>query len=211
MAVYSQLLIATSLVIGGIQDIRVRAIDDRVWIPAIIGGLLSVFELWTSELYIIKTVLFVSAVLIAMKGIPLLTGYSGLSSGDADLIALILIALDPLFLTMFATPTLTGIAILVTLTYLYRRKEWPGTLTVDAEQFKREQKWIPVAMISGGKRTKINEDVNRARETVEETLKEGDLVEVRYGLATVTLWAVGYVTFLLGLALFYPGILTSTP
>lgn len=211
MAVYSQILIAASLIIGGAQDIKVRAIDDIVWIPAIVGGGLAVFELWTSELYAVKTILFVTAILVAIKGVPLITGNRALTSGDADLIALILIALDPLFLTMLVTPLLAGVGMAFTVAYLYVRKEWPGKSTVSADRFKREYKWIPVAIISGDRKTEIDEDVNRGRELVEETLKETDRVEVTYGLPNVTFWAIGYVAFLVGLALFYPRLFASTP
>ncbi len=211
MAVYSQILIATSLIIGGAQDVKVRAIDDIVWIPAVIGGALTVFELWTSELYVVKTILFVTAILVAIKGVPLITGNRALSSGDADLIALILVALDPLFLTMLVTPLLAGVVMAFTVAYLYVRKEWPGKSTVSADRFRREHKWIPVAIISGDKKTEIDEDVNSGRELVEETLTETDRVEVTYGLPNVTFWAIGYGAFMVGLALFYPGLLASTP
>jgi len=86
-----------------------------------------------------------------------------------------------------------------------------GGLAIPMEQFLREQRWIPTAIVAEGNRTEVSSDVNVAREEVEAANRPGAQVEVKYGVPTVAYLGVGYVAYLVYLLLFNYSAFASLP
>lgn len=200
---YSELLICASLMIAGFQDLKERTVWDLVWIPAIVGVAYSVVvEFPSVELFLIK-VAFVGAVALAFA-------YFG-AIGQADAIALLFVAADfnpeaPIF------PLIgTAVAAAAAIGYQYAVGNARGDKTIPVEKFLREQRWIPKAIISNGVRTEVSSDVNVAREEVVAKSSQESMVEVTYGVPTVAYLAVGYVAYVVYLAIFATGTFAALP
>jgi hypothetical protein len=162
--VYSQILICTSLVIAAVQDVRERSVLDLVWAPAIIGVAYAVFIEYPSVEILAIKVAFVGLVALAF------TFFGAI--GQADAIALVLVAGDP----NPASPLLpligTALAAAAHIGYQYAVGNARGTKTIPIQKFLDEQRWIPKAVISDGVRSEVSNDVNVAREEVSSKSKE---------------------------------------
>ena len=199
---YAQLLMAASFVVAAYQDVRERAVNDLVWIPAVVGAAYAVYELNVAsptdfELVVLKIALIggIAFVFTRLGGI-----------GEADAIALAIVAADPYRLSPLIALFATAFIALGHIGYEYAVGNARGAKVIPMSQFLREQRWIPKAIISGGERKEVNSDVNVAREEVQGADKPDAEVEVRYGVPTVAYLGVGYVLFLAYLVLFdYPG------
>ncbi len=197
-----------SFLLAGYQDARERLVSDFYWIPGIIGAVLVVAFLPSMDFLLLTRIALIGAIAFVFTWFGLI--------GQADAIALALVASDP---TPYAPiPVLlgTGVIAMAHIGYLYlggtARK--PRTITLD--EFRRQAKWIPKALIVDGERREITNDVNISREKAEEHAGAGaenstTMVEVQYGVPQVTYIAAGYVAYMVYLALFQPGLLAAFP
>ena len=107
----------------------------------------------------------------------------------------------------------TGAVALGHIGYLYLKgtARRPHIITLD--EFRKQAKWIPKALIVNGERREITSDVNVSREKAEENAgpEVTTMVEVQYGVPQVTYIAAGYVLYFAYLALFQPALLTAIP
>ena len=200
---YAQLLIATSFVLASYQDYKERTVTDLVWLPAVAGACYAIYasgNFLTLELVKIGLV----------GGIGLAFAIYG-AVGEADAIAMALIASDPNPVSPILP--LIGAAVVAVghIGYEFARGNARGTRTIPMERFLREQKWIPKAIVSGGRRTEVDRDVNVAREEVAAKVSPDALVEVSYGVPTVAYLGAGYIGYLAFLILFVPGTFASLP
>ena len=195
---YAQLLIAVSFAIASYQDFKDRAVSDLVWVPALVGVVYAVYALYSEvggpslEFLLVKVAL--------VGGIALVFTLLG-GIGQADAIALAFVAADPYVLSPLAPLFAAAVVALVHIVYEYGVGNARGGITIPMEQFLREQRWIPKAIVSDGTRTEVSNDVNVAREEVEAAKKPGALVEVRYGVPTVAYLGVGYIAYLVFLVI----------
>jgi hypothetical protein len=204
---YAQLLIAVSFAIASYQDVRERAVSDLAWIPALAGVVYVVYSFYAGaffgfEFFIVKLVL--------IGGIALAFTFLG-GIGQADAIGIAFIAADPYVLSPLAPLFGAAIVALIHIGYEFAVGNARGGRTIPMEQFLREQRWIPKAIVSEGTRTEVNPDVNVAREEVEAANKPGAMVEVRYGVPTVAYLGIGYVAYLLYLVLLNYAAFTALP
>jgi len=189
-----QLLIAVSFAIAAYQDVKYRAVSDLVWIPALVGSAYGIYSLFPNlDFLLVKLGL--------LGGIALVFAVLGLV-GQADAIALVFIGADPSRLSLILPLGFAAVAAIVHIAYLALTGEGWGSKTIPINQFQKEQKWIPVAVVVDGVRTEVDSDVNVARDEVEANPKEGTLVEVKYGVPTVAYLGLGYVAFLVYLFAF---------
>jgi hypothetical protein len=79
------------------------------------------------------------------------------------------------------------------------------------EQFLKEQKWIPKAVIVDGKRKELDSDVNVARDLAAKDRSEGAVVEVTYGVPTVAYLGLGYLAYLVYLLVFNRATFLTLP
>jgi hypothetical protein len=205
---YAQLLIAASFVAASYQDVTERAVSDLVWVPALAGAVYSIYELYSSfgfqsfELSILKLVL--------IGGISLAFAFFG-GIGEADAIAMVFIAADPYPLSPIA-PLVAAAAVAIShIAYEYMVGNARGVKTIPMEQFLKEQRWIPKAIVTSDGRTEVSRDVNDAREEVEAKKTPGASVEVSYGVPTVAYLGIGYAIFLVYLALTNFAVFSSLP
>jgi vacuolar-type H+-ATPase subunit I/STV1 len=199
----SQLLIGSSFAVASYQDVKERAVNDIVWVPALIGSAYVIYSMFPNlELQLIKLGL--------IGGIALMFAYLG-AVGQADSIALVFVAADPYQLSPIL-PLIGGAAVaLGHIGYEAVTGNAWGSRTIPIERFLKEQKWIPEAVIADGVREEVNNDVNVAREEVEANQKLGAMVEVKYGVPTVAYLGIGYLAYLAYLLIFNQAALSSLP
>jgi Flp pilus assembly protein protease CpaA len=200
---FAQLLIGVSLSVASYQDVKERAVNDIVWIPALIGSAYVIYSMFPNlELQLIKLAL--------IGGIALVFALLG-AVGQADSIALVFIAADPYQLSPIL-PLVCGAAVaLGHIGYEVATGNAWGSKTIPIERFLKEQKWIPEAVIADGVREEVNSDVNVARDEVESSHKPGAMVEVKYGVPTVAYLGIGYIVYLAYLLVFNQAVLLSLP
>ncbi len=199
---YAQLLIAASFAIAAYQDVKERAVNDLVWVPAAFGvayvvyWLVAVSTTAGLEFFLLKVAL--------VGGIAVVFTFFG-GIGQADAIAIALVAGDP-YPPSPLLPLFAGAAIaLVHIGYEYLIGNAKGGRTIPMEQFLKEQRWIPKAILADGARTEVSSDVNVAREEVEAAGKPGAEVEVKYGVPTVAYLGLGYIAYIVYMILLnYP-------
>ncbi|HEY6282587.1 MAG TPA: prepilin peptidase [Nitrososphaerales archaeon] len=205
---YAQLLIALSFAVASYQDIKERAVSDLVWIPALVGAGYVVYSFYTLQTTQSLEFLIVKIVLIG--GIALAFAFFG-GIGQADAIAIAFVASDPYPLSP-VPPLFAGAFVALShIGYEYAVGNARGGRKIPMEQFLREQRWIPKAVIADGVRTEVNSDVNVAREEVEAKKLQDASVEVSYGVPTVAYLGIGYVAYLVYLVLFNLPAFLSLP
>ena len=205
---YAQLLIGASFAIAAYQDVKERAVSDLAWIPAAAGVAYVAYWFLTSsttagvEYFLLKLAL--------IGGIALVFMFLG-GIGQADAIAVALVAADPYPLSPIA-PLFAGAAVaLAHISYEYLVGNAKGTRNIPMEQFLKEQRWIPKAMLSEGTRIEVSSDVNEAREEVEAANRPAALVEVKYGVPTVAYLGLGYIAYLAYMVLLNYSVFVSLP
>lgn len=176
------------------QDITDRAVSDLVWIPAIAGVVYVFYTLYNSGPFL--SVEFLLLKLALVGGIALAFTYFG-GIGQADAIAIAFVAADPYQLSPLAPLFATAVVALIHIAYEFAVGNARGGRLISMEQFLREQRWIPKAIVFDGTRTEVSSDVNVAREEVEAAKNPSAQVEVRYGVPTVAYLGIGYVAFLI--------------
>jgi len=206
--VYYQLLMLASFLLAGYQDARERLVSDYYWIPGIIAAVLAVAFLPSMDFLLIARITLIGAIAFAFTWFGFV--------GQADAIALALVASDP---TPYAPiPVLlgTGVVAIAHIGYLYISGTAGKSRLVTLEEFRTQAKWIPKALVVNGERREITSDVNVSRELAEEHATTGaedatTMVEVQYGVPQVTYIAAGFVAYLVYLAIFQPSLLTAFP
>jgi hypothetical protein len=206
--VYYQLLMLVSFLLAGYQDARERLVSDLYWIPGIIAAVLVVVFLPSMDFLLLSRITLIGVIAFAFTWFGFI--------GQADAIALALVASDPTPYAPIPVLVGTGAIALGHIGYLYVKgtARKPHLITLD--EFRKQAKWIPKALIVNGERREITNDVNVSREKAEENADGGPeaaatMVEVQYGVPQVTYIAAGYVLYFAYLALFQPGLLTAFP
>jgi hypothetical protein len=205
---YAQLLIAVSFAVASYQDITERAVSDLVWLPAL-GGVAYVVY-WFLGHATSPEIEFLLVKVVLVGGIALAFTFLG-GIGQADAIAMAFVAADPYALSPIAPLFASAAVALAHIGYEFAIGNARGGHTIPMEQFLREQRWIPKAILSDGTRVEVNSDVNVAREEVEAANKPGAQVEVRYGVPTVAYLGIGYVAYLVYLLVFNFSTFVSLP
>ena len=195
---FAQVLIGASFALAGYYDYKERAVSDLVWIPGAIG---TVYALAVSQ-----NIWFSLTKIGLIGGIGLAFVLYG-ALGEADAIAMALISADPNPLSPFP-PLLAGAVVAMgAIGYQVAVGNAGKPKMIEISRFVKEKKWIPKALVIEGVRTEVDPDVNVAREDAEAKQMPGAMVEVSYGVPTVSYLAVGYVAYLVYLLVAYPGVL----
>ncbi len=189
---YVELLMAVSFVVAAYQDVKERAVNDLVWVPALAGVAYGVYWVYANSPTVDLEFLLVKIALVG--GIALAFTFLG-GIGQADAIAMVFIAGDPFPLSPLVPLFAAAFVALVHIGYEYAAGNARGAKTIPMAQFLKEQRWIPKAIISDGVRTEVSSDVNMARDEVEAANKPGAEVEVKYGVPTVAYLGIGYIAF----------------
>jgi len=206
--VYYQLLMLASFLLAGLQDARERLVSDYYWIPGIIAAALAVAFLPSMDFVLVARVTLIGIIAFAFTWFGFI--------GQADAIALTLISSDPTPYAPIPVLLATGVVALVHIGYLYGRRIAGKPRLITLDEFRKQAKWIPKALVVDGVRREITNDVNVSRELAEEHASAGPedaktMVEVQYGVPQVTYIAAGYVAYLVFLAIFQPSLLTAFP
>ena len=199
----ARLFIAASFVLAGFQDLKERAIDDRIWIPGVIGALLSLYWCYAN---LSSPFFYIELFKLGMfSGIGLafaLLGYVG----QADAIALVLIGADP-YLMSFTALIIAVFIAGVHVVAVYRKGFLKNGLLIPIEQFKLQNQWLPLAIVNAGQTIDIAKNVNVSREDVIVKAPPNSEVMVQYGLPVVTYISLGYIAYLVISLILAGGIL----
>jgi len=206
--VYYQLLMLASFLLAGYQDARERLVSDYYWIPGIIAAVIAVAFLPSMDFLLLARITLIGVIAFAFTWFGFI--------GQADAIALALVASDP---TPYAPiPVLlgTGVVAIAHISYLYISGTARKPKLVTLQEFRTQAKWIPKALVVNGERQEITNDVNVSRELAEEHATAGaedgtTMVEVQYGVPQVTYIAAGFVLYVAYLILFQPALFFSFP
>ncbi len=202
----AEALIGVSFAAAAYQDVRERAVSDVVWIPALAGSAYAVYMVYPA-------VEFEALKLGLIGGVALAFTLLGVI-GQADSIALVFVTADPFpvqKLSLIFPLALAMVAAVGHISYVWARGDARGKKVIPVERFLREQKWIPVAVVVDGVRKEVDADVNVARDEVERMESPGAMVEVKYGVPTVAYLGVGYLAYIVYLAVFNQAALLSLP
>ena len=205
---YYQLLMLASFLLAGYQDARERLVSDFYWIPGVIAAVLAVAFLPSMDLLLVARIGLIGVIAFAFTWFGFI--------GQADAIALALVASDPTPYAPIPVLLATGVVAIGHIGYLYIRGTARKPRLITLEEFRSQAKWIPKALVVNGERREITSDVNVSRELTEEHVSVGQagattMVEVQYGVPQVTYIAAGYVAYLVFLAIFQPSLLTAFP
>jgi hypothetical protein len=203
---YAQLLIALSFAVAAYQDVRDRAVSDFVWVPGVAGIAYVLYSFYTGA---VPDFTFFLLKLVLIGGIALGFSFFGFV-GQADGIAIAVIAADPYILSPFLPLIFAAVVALAHIGYEFGTGR-ARAKTIPMSQFLREQRWIPKAVIADGARVEVSSDVNVAREEVEASNKPEAMVEVRYGVPTVAYLGVGYVAYVVYLLAFSFAVFAALP
>lgn len=190
---YAQLLIAVSFALAAYQDAKDRAVSDIVWVPAAVGVAYVVYTFYSSAQF--QNLEFLLIKIAIIGGVALVFTFYG-SIGQADGIAIALVATDPYPLSPVLPLLAAAVLALSHIGYEFTQGNLKKGLEVPMEQFLREQRWIPKAIVAKDARTEVNRDVNVAREEVEAANMPGAMVEVGYGVPTAAYLGIGYLAYL---------------
>ncbi len=204
---YYQLLMLASFLLAGYQDARERLVSDLYWIPGIIAALLVVAFLPSMDVLLVARITLIGVIAFVFTWFGFV--------GQADAIALTLIASDPSPYAPIPVLVATGAVAIGHIAYLYVSGKAKAHL-ITLDEFRSQAKWIPKALVVNGVRREITNDVNVSRELAEEHANAGPqdsttMVEVQYGVPQVSYIAAGFVAYLVFLAIFQPGLLTAFP
>jgi hypothetical protein len=223
--VYYQLLMLASFILAGYQDAKERLVSDLYWIPGILAAVLAVVFVPSMDFVLVARITLIGVIAFAFSWF----GYIG----EADAIALALVASDPTPYAPIPVLLATGVIALAHIGYLYINGTARKSRLITMAEFTSQPKWIPKALIVDGVRRELTNDVNVSRELAEENAKstqkgpheEGKegvgaddppsttttMVEVQYGVPQVTYIAAGFVAYIIFLAIFHPSFLTAVP
>ncbi len=200
---FVQILMAFSFLVAGYQDFRERLVSDLVWVPAVIGVVLTLYFLPSQAIDLLIRIAVVGGLAFVITRLGFL--------GEADGIAFVLIAAVPmpldLLVLLFA---IAGVA-LSAIGYLYFTGIAGKDKVISIQQFRSEARWIPKSVIVGSEKTNVSDNVNVSREEVEKITDENAMVEVQYGVPNIEYIAAGYMIFLGFLAIFQSNVLLSLP
>lgn len=205
---YFQLLMLASFLLAGYQDARERLVSDFFWIPGIIAAALAVVFLPSMDFLLLARIALIGGIAFAFAWFGFI--------GQADAIALALVASDPTPFAPIPVLLFTGVVAIAHIGYLYARGTARKPRLISLEEFRSQAKWIPKALVVNGERREMTSDVNISREKTEEHANAGaedaaTMVEVQYGVPQVTYLAAGFVAYLVFLAIFQPSLLTAFP
>ena len=204
---YAQLLLAVSFAVASYQDVTERAVSDVVWLPALAGVAYAVYAVHANDSTLSFEFLLLKIALIGGFGL-VFTLLGGI--GQADAIAMAFIAGDPYTLSPLLPLFATAAVATAHIAYEYSVGNARAKV-VPMEQFLKEERWIPKAIVDQEVRTEVSSDVNVAREEVEAANKPGAQVEVKYGVPTVAYLGIGYLAYLAYLLLFNYQVFASLP
>ena len=190
---YAQILLALSFALGSYQDIKERMVSDLVWIPALAGVGIIVYDAfaWSNSFFLESELLK-----LGLAGFLVVVLYFLGIVGQADLIALVFLFSDPYPWSFFYA--MIGVAAVMGGHMVTRilRLEPVTKVTMPIERFEREPHWVPSAVVVDGRREDVSRDVNVAREEVLAKRKDGMMVEARYGTPTLAYYGLGYIVYL---------------
>jgi hypothetical protein len=206
--VYFQLLMLASFLLAGYQDARERLVSDFYWIPGVIAAVLAVAFLPSMDFLLVARITLIGVIAFAFTWFGFI--------GQADAIALALVASDPTPYSPIPVLLATGVVAIAHIVYLYVTGTARKPRMVTLEEFRTQAKWIPKALVVNGERREITNDVNVSRELTEEhaSVHPQDattMVEVQYGVPQVTYIAAGFAVYVIYLLVFQPGLFFAFP
>ncbi len=200
---YSQILICVSLLVASYQDVKERSVSDLVWLPALVGVGYEIITLYPDLLFLIFRMAWVGVLVVVFALSRRL--------GDADMIALVFLTVDPYRLSPIPAMLFAGVFLGGHIMYEFSVGNLGKEKKIPIERFLREQVWIPHAVVVGEERFEVSKDVNVSRDEVAAYESQDAMVEVKYGMPDVAYFGLGYLVYLIYLVVFNLPVFISLP
>jgi len=191
---YAELLASVTFALVAYQDFRDRMVSDYAWIPAILAGVVMLWEqpeIW--QLSLLKVGIFG-----AFGALSILLGLFG----QADGLAIIAMSIGTSTFSPLPQMLAAAIIALAHITYLVvRHGSFKIEKTMTVEEAVKQNVWIPLEVTCGGIVVELKGSPEEAWDALQGYLGKDATVKASYGVPFAGYLAIGYIAAFAALAL----------
>jgi len=183
---YAEILASITFALVAYQDFRERMVSDYVWIPAIVAGVVMLWE--RPEVWVFS--LAKVGIFGALGALSILLGLFGQADG------LTIIAMAVGTSTLSPIPQMFAAAV-VAIGHILFLAVRHGSLKIEkimpVEEAVKQNVWIPLEVTSEGQTVELDSSPEKAWKALEGYLGKGATVRTSYGVPFAGYLAVGYI------------------
>jgi hypothetical protein len=183
---YAEILASITFALVAYQDLRERMVSDYVWIPAILAGIVMLWErpdVWVLSLAKV-------GVFGALGALSIILGLFGQADG------LTIIAMAVGTSTFSPIPQMFAAAMVAIAHILYlaiRHGSLKIEKTMAVEEAVKQNVWIPLEVTCDGQTVELDSSPEKAWNALEGYLGRGATVKTSYGVPFAGYLAIGYL------------------
>jgi hypothetical protein len=183
---YAEILASITFALVAYQDLRERMVSDYVWIPAILAGIVMLWErpdVWVLSLAKV-------GVFGALGALSIILGLFGQADG------LTIIAMAVGTSTFSPIPQMFAAAMVAIAHILYlaiRHGSLKIEKTMAVEEAAKQNVWIPLEVTCDGQTVELDSSPEKAWNALEGYLGRGATVKTSYGVPFAGYLAIGYL------------------
>ncbi len=183
---YAEILASITFALVAYQDFRERMVSDYVWIPAILAGVVMLWE--RPEVWVFS--LAKVGIFGALGALSILLGLFG----QADGLTIIAMAVGTSVYSPIPQMFAAAVVAIAHILYLAIRH---GSLkiekTMPVEEAVKQNVWIPLEVTCDGKTVELDSSPEKAWDALKDYLGKGATVKASYGVPFAGYLAVGYL------------------
>ncbi len=191
---YAELLASITFALVAYQDFRERMVSDYVWIPAILGGVVMLWERPDVWIFSLAKV----GIFGALGSLAIILGLFG----QADGLTIIAMAVGTSTLSPIPQMFAAAMVAVAHIGYLVIRH---GSLkiekTMPVEEAIKQNVWIPLEVTCDGVVTELESSPEKAWDALQGYLGKNATVKTSYGVPFAGYLAIGYLAAFVVLAL----------
>ena len=183
---YAEILASITFALVAYQDLRERMVSDYVWIPAILAGVVMLWE--RSDVWVLS--LAKVGVFGALGALSIILGLFGQADG------LTIIAMAVGTSTLSPVPQMFAAAMVAIAHILYlaiRHGSLKIEKTMAVEEAVKQNVWIPLEVTCDGQTVELDSSPEKAWNALEGYLGRGATVKTSYGVPFAGYLAIGYL------------------
>jgi len=197
---YAEILASITFALVAYQDFRERMVSDYVWMPAIVGGAVMLWErpdVWVFSLAKV-------GIFGAFGALSIILGVFG----QADGLSIIAMAVGTSTYSPIPQMLAAAVVALIHIGYLVIRH---GSLKIErvmpVEEAIKQNVWIPLEVTCDGTVTELDGSPEKAWDALQGYLGRGATVKTSYGVPFAGYLAIGYLAAFAAMAILAPGVL----
>jgi hypothetical protein len=183
---YAEILASITFALVAYQDFRERMVSDYVWIPAIVAGVVMLWE--RPEVWVFS--LAKVGIFGALGALSIIFGLFG----QADGLTIIAMAVGT---SVFSPIPQMFAAAVVAMSHILYLAVRHGSLkiekTMPVEEAVKQNTWIPLEVTCDGQMVELDNSPEKAWNALEGYLGKGATVKASYGVPFAGYLAVGYL------------------